>query len=196
MFNLIIFGPPGSGKGTQSVKVAEKYGLKHISTGDILRCEVKNKTELGNKVKGIMNTGDLVSDELLFQILYSIFENNKDIKGFIFDGFPRTIAQAHELNRRLTIRKSEVVKVISLQVDDNAVVNRLLKRAKIQGRKDDNESTIGNRLNIYKLQTSPLLEYYNGRGVLTHFDGEGSIDNVFDDICKSVDIEELAYSNK
>lgn len=196
MFNLIVFGPPGSGKGTQSIKVAEKYGLKHISTGDILRCEVRNNTGLGLKVKDIMTTGELVPDELLFQILYSVFENNKDVKGFIFDGFPRTIAQAHELNRRLTIRQSEVVKVISLQVDDNAVVNRLLKRAKIQGRKDDNEITIGNRLNIYKLQTSPLLEYYNGRGILTHIDGEDSIDNVFDDICKSVDIVELAYSNK
>lgn len=196
MFNLIIFGPPGSGKGTQSLKVAEKYGLKHISTGEILRKEVQTGTDMGRKIKDIMTTGDLVSDEMLFQILYNVFENNKDIKGFIFDGFPRTIAQAHELNRRLTIRQSEVVNVISLQVDDKAVVDRLLKRAEIQGRKDDNKSTIGNRLNIYKKQTRPLLEYYDGRGVLTSIDGENSIDDVFDDICQSVDIVELAYFNK
>lgn len=188
MFNLIIFGPPGSGKGTQSIKVAEKYGLKHISTGDILRSEVKNETELGKKVKDIMTTGDLVPDELLFQILYTVFETNKDIKGFIFDGFPRTIAQAHELNRRLTIRESVVVKVFSLDVDDEAVVDRLLKRAEIQGRKDDNRETISNRLNVYKKQTSPLLEYYQGRGILCRIKGEGGIDDVFDDICKEIDL--------
>ncbi len=196
MFNLVIFGPPGSGKGTQSLKVAKKYGLKHISTGDILRNEVLTGTEMGRKVKHIMTTGDLVSDELLFHILYNVFENNKDVKGFIFDGFPRTIAQAHELNRRLTIRQAEVVNVISLQVNDKAVVERLLKRAEIQGRKDDNKTTIGNRLNIYNKQTKPLLDYYNDRGVLTSIDGENSIDKVFDDICQSVDVVELAYSNK
>lgn len=193
MFNLVIFGPPGSGKGTQSLKVAEKYGLKHISTGDILRNEVLTGTEMGRKVKHIMTTGDLVSDELLFHILYNIFENNKDVKGFIFDGFPRTITQAHELNRRLTIRQSEVVNVISLQVNDKAVVERLLKRAKIQGRKDDNKATIGNRLNIYNKQTKPLLDYYDKRGVLSSIDGENSIDKVFEDICQSVDIVEQAY---
>lgn len=186
MFNLIIFGPPGSGKGTQSIKVAEHYGLKHISTGDILRCEVQNKSELGAKVKDIMTTGDLVPDELLFEILYCVIENNKGIKGFVFDGFPRTLAQAKELNKRLKIENSEVVKAISLEVADEEVIDRLLKRAKIQGRKDDNEKTISNRLNVYKKQTSPLLAFYEERGRLCSVNGEGSVDEVFADICKVV----------
>jgi len=186
MFNLIIFGPPGSGKGTQSVKVAEKYGLKHISTGDILRCEVKAESELGNKVKDIMTTGELVPDELLFQILISVLENNKGVKGFVFDGFPRTLAQALELNKRLKAENSEVVKAISLEVEDEEVVDRLLKRAEIEGRKDDNKKTISNRLNVYKKQTSPLLNFYDERGRLCPVHGEGSIDEVFADICKAV----------
>lgn len=186
MFNLIIFGPPGSGKGTQSVKVAEQYGLKHISTGEILRKEVQEETELGTKVKHIMTTGELVPDELLFQILITVLENNKGVKGFVFDGFPRTLAQALDLNKKLAAENSEVVKAISLEVTDEAVIDRLLKRARLHGRKDDNKNTINNRLNVYKKQTSPLLAFYEDRGRLCRVHGEGSIDEVFADICKEV----------
>ena len=186
MFNLIIFGPPGSGKGTQSVKVAEKYQLKHISTGDILRSEVSQETELGLNVKHIMTTGELVPDELLFQILLNVLETNTDVKGFIFDGFPRTLAQAKELDKQLEARNSGITKVLSLDVPDDEVVDRLLKRAEIQGRKDDNRKTIGNRLNVYKTQTTPLLDFYKKHDKLNKIHGVGGIEDIFNSICQVV----------
>ncbi len=187
MFNLILFGPPGSGKGTQSIKIAEKCLLKHVSTGDILRNEIKNETELGLKVKDVIERGELVSDELLIQILHSVMENNKDVKGFIFDGFPRTIVQASALDKLMSKLGIEISNVISLDVADEEVIARLLKRAETEGRKDDNKETINNRLSVYKSQTSPLLEYYNKQGKLVRIDGVGSIDDIFDTICFKLD---------
>lgn len=187
MFNLIIFGPPGSGKGTQSVKVAEKYQLKHVSTGDILRNEIKNQTELGLKVKDVIERGELVSDELLIQILHSVMGNNTDVKGFIFDGFPRTIVQAKALDELMDKIGVGISNVISLDVADEEVIARLLKRAETEGRKDDNKETINNRLSVYKNQTSPLLDYYDKQGKLIRVDGVGSIDDIFNSICEKLD---------
>lgn len=187
MFNLILFGPPGSGKGTQSVKIAEKYQLKHVSTGDILRNEIKNETELGLRVKDIIEKGELVPDELLIQILHSVMDKNKDVNGFIFDGFPRTIVQAEALDELMGSIGVQISKVISLDVADEEVIARLLKRAEIEGRKDDNEETINNRLSVYKNQTSPLLDYYAKQNKLFKVDGVGSIDEIFDSICECLD---------
>ncbi len=183
MFNLILFGPPGSGKGTQSIKIAEKYYLKHISTGDILRNEVKEQTVLGKEAQSIINNGALVLDELLIQILHSVIENNRGVTGFIFDGFPRTTVQADALDQLMLKVNSAINYVISLEVDDDDVKKRLLKRADIEGRKDDNETTINNRLDVYKSQTSPLLNYYDKQDKLVKVEGTGSIDDIFESIC-------------
>lgn len=186
MFNLILFGPPGSGKGTQSIKLAEKYMLKHVSTGDILRSEVKNQTVLGIKAQAIMNTGELVPDELLIEILHAVMEKNKNAKGFIFDGFPRTIVQAKALDQLMVKMHVSINNVISLEVEDEEVVNRLLKRAEIEGRKDDNAETINNRLNVYKSQTAPLLDYYEEQNKLNKVVGEGSVEDIFKVICTKI----------
>jgi len=187
MFNLILFGPPGSGKGTQSIKLAEKYMLKHVSTGDILRNEVNNQTVLGIKAKAIMNTGELVPDELLIEILHAVMENNKNAKGFIFDGFPRTTVQAKALDQLMVKMNVSINSVISLEVEDGEVVKRLLKRAEIEGRKDDNAETINNRLNVYKSQTCPLLEYYDKQKKLHRIEGIGTVDSIFKNICSKLD---------
>jgi adenylate kinase len=179
MFNLILFGPPGSGKGTQSIKIAEKFQLKHISTGEILRSEIKKKSELGLLAKILIDKGELVPDNLLIKILYAVFENNKGVKGFIFDGFPRTIVQAEELDKLLLKLNDGIFKVISLDVADEEVIGRLLKRAEIEGRKDDNKETINNRLKVYKQQTAPLLDYYKNQGKLIKINGVGSVDDIF-----------------
>ncbi|MBU1013514.1 MAG: adenylate kinase [Bacteroidetes bacterium] len=186
MFNLILFGPPGSGKGTQSIKLAEKYMLKHVSTGDILRSEVKNQTVLGIKAKAIMNAGELVPDELLIEILHTVMENNKNAKGFIFDGFPRTTVQAKALDQLMVKMNVSINNVISLEVEDDEVVKRLLKRAEIEGRKDDNAETINNRLNVYKSQTAPLLDYYEKQNKLNKVVGEGSVEDIFKVICSKI----------
>lgn len=187
MFNLIIFGPPGSGKGTQSVKIAEKFKLKHVSTGDILREEVKNQTDLGLKVHRMMERGELVPDELLIQILYSVMKNNKHVSGFIFDGFPRTIIQAKALDTLMQQLKSEIFRVISLDVSDKEVIARLLRRAEIEGRKDDNLETINKRLVIYKNQTSPLLDFYHTQNKLIKIKGKGSVEDIFNLIILKLD---------
>ncbi|MCF8233476.1 MAG: adenylate kinase [Bacteroidales bacterium] len=187
MFNLIIFGPPGSGKGTQSKKITEKYNIKHISTGDILRNEVKQQTELGMKAQKLMEKGELVPDELLIKILHSVMDKNKETAGFIFDGFPRTLVQAKELDKLMEQIDDSIDLVISLEVPDDEVVSRLLKRAEIEGRKDDNRITIGNRLNVYKEQTSPLLDYYAEANKLEKVDGVGTVDEIFNSICKVID---------
>lgn len=182
MFNIIIFGPPGSGKGTQSIRIAEKFNVKHISTGDILRSEVKQQTELGKKAQALMEKGELVPDDLLIKILHSVIEKNADGAGFIFDGFPRTIVQAEALDDLMNSINDSIDVVVSLDVPDNEVVDRLLKRAEIEGRKDDNEKTIQNRLKVYKEQTTPLLAYYLKQHKLEGINGVGSVDKIFEDI--------------
>ena len=179
MFNIIIFGPPGSGKGTQSKKLAEEFNLKHISTGDILRKEVEQQTELGKKAGVLMNRGELVPDEVVIGMIENKLEANKDANGFIFDGFPRTMVQAEALDKLLHDNEETVDVVISLLVSDGEITSRLLKRAEIEGRGDDNEATIQNRLNVYKQRTAPLMEYYRKQNKLEEVDGTGSVDVIF-----------------
>jgi len=187
MFNLILFGPPGSGKGTQSIKIAEKYNFTHISTGDIFRHEIKNKTELGMRVQGIIESGELVPDELLEALLENAMRKATGNRGFIFDGFPRTCRQAEDLD--VLLKKSDecVSLVLALEVNEEEVIQRLLNRAREQGRKDDTEEVIRNRMNVYHTQTSPLIAYYEKQSKYTALHGVGSIENIFDNICKIID---------
>ncbi|MBN3035914.1 MAG: adenylate kinase [Bacteroidales bacterium] len=187
MFHLVLFGPPGSGKGTQSVRVAEKFNLVHISTGDIFRREIREKTHLGVKVQGIIERGELVSDELLIEIMESTLNQHPEVAGFVFDGFPRTLRQASDLDALLDKRGGEVDMVVALEVDDREIINRLLKRAEIEGRKDDTREVIENRIAVYNSQTQPLIEYYKKRGQFTPVNGIGSIDEIFASICRVVE---------
>ncbi len=183
MFNLILFGPPGAGKGTQAIKIAEKFGWKHISTGDILRAEVNQGTQLGLKVKSVMEAGHLVSDELLIEIMESVFVNNSNVSGFVLDGFPRTLNQAEELDKMLMKHDRKVSMVLALEVDEDELVKRLLNRAMEQGRKDDNEEVVKNRLVQYHHHTKPLVDYYRDKGLYTEVYGVGTIDDIFDQLC-------------
>jgi len=187
MFNLILFGPPGSGKGTQSVKISEKYNLAHISTGEIFRRNIQNETPLGLRVKSIIERGELVPDELLEEILETAMGRVSDKAGFVFDGFPRTIQQALDLDDMLKKRNEKVDIVLALKVDDREIVRRLMKRAEMEGRKDDTREVIENRLRVYNDQTQPLIEFYGKNGSFISVNGIGMIDEVFDSICKKVD---------
>lgn len=187
MFNFIIFGPPGSGKGTQSVQIAEKYNFAHISTGDIFRKNIREKTELGVKVQNIIERGELVPDELLIDILNDAMNQFSGNKGFVFDGFPRTIQQAKDLTTLLTKKGEEVSLVLALDVDDQEIIGRLLKRAELQGRKDDTKEVIVNRLDVYNKQTQPLIDFYKNLNKFTSVNGIGSIDDIFNAICKEID---------
>jgi adenylate kinase len=188
MFNLILFGPPGAGKGTQAIKIAYKYGWKHVSTGDILRSEVSQGTPLGLKVKAVMDAGILVSDELLIEIMESVFRNNNTVGGFVLDGFPRTLKQAQELDLMLTKLGTTVSLVLSLDVDEEELVKRLLERAQEQGRKDDTEEVIKNRLVQYHQHTKPLIEYYESKKLLKNVMGVGNKEDIFERLCKSIPV--------
>ena len=188
MFNLILFGTPGSGKGTQSVKIANKYNLGHISTGDIFRKEIKDKTELGLKIQSIIESGSLVPDELLIEVLDKAMRKFTGVKGFVLDGFPRTLRQAEELDELLETKNDCVSLVLALDVKIDEVLQRLLKRAADEGRKDDTEEVIKNRLEVYFHQTSPLIEYYKNQGKYKSVHGIGSVDEIFENICKIVDV--------
>jgi adenylate kinase len=187
MLNLIIFGPPGSGKGTQSEKVAEKYNLAHISTGDIFRSEIRNETPLGLKVQSIIEKGELVPDEVLLEILENALDKRAGKAGYIFDGFPRTLQQAQDLDALMKKRNEQITLVIALVVDQDEVVKRLLKRAKLEGRKDDTEEVILNRMNVYQKQTAPLIDYYQKQNKFEKVKGVGSIDDIFDAITQTVE---------
>ena len=186
MFNLILFGPPGAGKGTQAIRIAGKNSWVHISTGDILRAEVSQGTSLGLKVKAVMEAGQLVSDELLIEIMESVFVKHAAAKGFVLDGFPRTLNQAQELDKMLQKLGHAVSLVLALEVNEDELVKRLLKRAMEQGRKDDTEEVIKNRLVQYHTHTKPLVDYYKGKNLYKEVFGEGSIDNIFNLLCKSI----------
>ena len=186
MFNLILFGPPGAGKGTQAVKIAEKFGWKHVSTGDILRSEVAQGTPLGLKVKAVMEAGHLVSDELLIEIMESVFVKNSDVKGFVLDGFPRTLKQAGELDVMLSKLGQKVSLVLALEVDEHELIGRLLKRALDQGRKDDTEEVIKNRLVQYHNHTKPLIDYYKEQKLFREVYGVGSIEEIFNTLSSTI----------
>lgn len=187
MLNIVIFGAPGSGKGTQSEKIVEKYGINHISTGDVLRAEMKNGTELGKTAKGYIDQGQLIPDELMIDILASVFDSFKDSKGVIFDGFPRTIAQAEALKKMLAERGQDVTVMVDLEVPEDELMTRLIKRGKDSGRADDNEETIKKRLHVYHSQTAPLIDWYKNEKKYQHINGLGTMDGIFADICEAVD---------
>ena len=188
MKNIVIFGAPGSGKGTQSDLMIKKYGFNHISTGDVLRNEIKNGTELGKTAKGYIDNGQLIPDELMVSILASVYDGfGADHAGVIFDGFPRTIAQAEALKAMLAERGHAVAAMIELDVPEAELMKRLIKRGQESGRSDDNEETIKKRLDVYHNQTSPLIDWYEKEGIHNHIDGLGELDRIFKDICEVVD---------
>ena len=187
MLNIIIFGAPGSGKGTQSERIVEKYGINHISTGDVLRAEIKNGTELGKTAKGYIDQGQLIPDELMIDILASVFDSFKDSKGVIFDGFPRTIAQAEALKKMLAERGQDVSVMVDLDVPEEELMVRLIKRGKDSGRADDNEETIKKRLHVYHSQTAPLIDWYKNEKKYQHINGLGTMEGIFAEICEAVD---------
>ena len=192
MFNLVIFGAPGSGKGTQSENLINHYGLFHISTGDVLRSHIKGGTELGKTASAYINDGKLIPDELMINILENVLEENpeKTEKGVIFDGFPRTIEQAKALKEMLEKRNANVNIVIGLDVPEDELVTRLLKRGQESGRSDDNLETIKKRLDVYHNQTSPLREYYINEGNYAAINGLGSIEQIFEDIKAAIDAKQ------
>ena len=188
MKNIVIFGAPGSGKGTQSEKMIEKYGLGHISTGDVLRDQIKRGTELGKTAKGYIDNGQLIPDDLMVSILADVYASfGKEHKGVIFDGFPRTIPQAQALKDMLAKRGHKVAAMIELDVPEDELMKRLIKRGQESGRSDDNEETIKKRLTVYHNQTSPLIEWYEKEGIHHHINGLGELDRIFGDICAVID---------
>lgn len=188
MLNIVIFGAPGSGKGTQSDKIIAEYGVEHISTGDVLRAEIKNNTELGQTAAKFINDGKLVPDSLIIDMLASTLDaKGKDIKGVIFDGFPRTIAQAEALNVMLAERGQKVSTVIGLEVEDDELIKRIILRGKTSGRADDNEETAKKRLDTYYSQTLPLKDFYIKEGKYAKIEGMGSIDEIYASIHKAIE---------
>ncbi|MDR3219547.1 MAG: adenylate kinase [Dysgonamonadaceae bacterium] len=187
MLNIVIFGAPGSGKGTQSELIISKYGLYHISTGDILRTEMKNQTELGKIAEDYIKNGRLIPDDLIISILSNVLEENSQFKGYIFDGFPRTLVQGETLDQLLREKNTSVVAVFNLQVEEEELITRLLKRGNDQQRTDDNLEVIQNRLKVYHTQTEPLKKYYRKKGKLFTIKGGNSIDDVFEQITDVID---------
>jgi len=178
MLNIVIFGAPGSGKGTQSELIIKEYGLDHISTGDVLRSEMKNETELGKIAKDYIEKGQLVPDELIVDMLAKVLDSKVNSKGVIFDGFPRTIPQAKALKEMLNKRGTDVSVMLNLQVEEEELI-RLLERGKVSGRSDDNLETIKSRLDVYHKQTAPLADYYIGEGKHVAIKGMGTIEEIF-----------------
>jgi len=188
MLNIVLFGPPGAGKGTQSDKIIEKFKLVHFSTGDILRAEIAGQTELGLKAKAFMDKGELVPDAVVIGMIRSKVLANKSAKGFIFDGFPRTVAQAVELDKLLENEKIPVSVMVALEVEHTELVKRLQGRAKDSGRADDMDiNIIENRISVYNKNTLPVMDFYKAQGKLSLIDGIGSIDSIFDRICLVLD---------
>lgn len=186
--NIVLFGGPGSGKGTQSEQLIKKYGLHHISTGEVLRDHIKRETDLGKVAKGYIDEGQLIPDDLMIKILDDVLENEaKDKPGVIFDGFPRTIPQAEALNELLRKRGKELHAVVGLEVPDEVLVERMINRGKLTGRADDNEDTIKKRLNVYHNQTSPLKEHYKKQNKYVAIDGNREVAHIFDSITKEID---------
>ena len=187
MLNIVIFGAPGSGKGTQSERIVEKYSLNHISTGDVLRAEIAAGSELGKTAKEIIDNGQLIPDELMVSILAAKLDALENRKGVIFDGFPRTIAQAEALKKMLNARGEDVTAMIELDVPEDELMTRLLLRGQASGRADDNEETIKKRLVVYNEQTSPLKEWYKNDGKHCYINGLGELDRIFADIVAAIE---------
>ncbi|MDR1371129.1 MAG: adenylate kinase [Dysgonamonadaceae bacterium] len=181
MLNVVIFGAPGSGKGTQSELIIGKYGLRHVSTGEILRKEIEKRSELGLLADEYISKGQLVPDEVIIGMLGDILDEDRNVKGYIFDGFPRTLAQGEALDKMLREKNTSIVAVLNLSVEEDELIQRLLKRGEISGRSDDNPETIQSRLDVYHNQTEPLKTYYKRQGKLFIIKGD-NIDDVFERI--------------
>lgn len=188
MFNLILFGPPGSGKGTQSEKLIAQYGFKHLATGDILRAEIANKTALGMEAKSLMDKGQLVPDEVVIGMISTALDAHPDVPGFLFDGFPRTTAQAEALDKLLKLKETEIGVVLALQVPDEELISRMLNRAKTSGRADDaDENVQRNRLEIYKRDTLPVAAHYSKQEKVVNIPGVGTIAEIFDRLSTEIE---------
>jgi len=193
MFNLILFGPPGSGKGTQSERLISKYGLKHLSTGDILRSEIAGLTPLGLAAKSFMDKGQLVPDEVVIEMISSALDNNPQANGFLFDGFPRTTAQAEALDKLLTQKGTSIAVVLALQVSETELVKRLLNRGLTSGRSDDTkEDVILARLAEYEKKTAAVADHYKKYDKVVYIKGEGTIDEIFDSLSDAIDQRRVA----
>ena len=188
MINLILFGPPGSGKGTQAAKLVEKYDLLHISTGDLFRYEMGNNTPLGQEAKSYMEKGELVPDSVTIGMLRNKVESMPDVEGYIFDGFPRTVAQAEALDNLLAEAGNEVSQLLMLEVSDEEIISRLLQRGLGSGRADDqDESIIANRIAVYRRETTPVYHYYADKGKAKEVYGIGAIDEIFESLCEAIE---------
>ena len=188
MFNLILFGPPGSGKGTQSEKLIAKYGLKHLSTGDLLRNEISQKTSLGQAAQNFMDQGQLVPDEVVIGMISSALDANPGAHGFLFDGFPRTSAQAEALDRLLELKKTPIAVMLALDVSEEELVKRLVKRGETSGRSDDNnENVIRARIMEYHNKTAAVADHYKVFDKVVLVKGEGSVDDIFTRLCQEID---------
>jgi adenylate kinase len=180
MVNFLIFGPPGSGKGTQSVRLAKKFNLLHLSTGDMLRAEIKAGTELGKKMSLIMSKGELVPDEVVIEMIAYKIDNSKGSAGFLFDGFPRTVAQTVSLEKMLNDRGMKIDQMFVLDVDHDELFKRLIARAELSGRPDDKDpAVVENRIDVYKEKTEPIIKYCNQKGLYQPVNGMGTIDDIF-----------------
>jgi adenylate kinase len=180
MVNFLIFGPPGSGKGTQSMKLAEKFNLVHLSTGDMLRAEIAAGTELGKRMSSIMSKGELVPDEVVIEMIATRIDKTKGSAGFLFDGFPRTVGQTIALEKMLNDRGMKIDCMLVLDVDHDELVSRLVARADLSGRPDDKDpAIIENRIDVYKSKTQPIINYCRGKGLYKSVNGVGSIDDIF-----------------
>lgn len=188
MFNLILFGPPGSGKGTQSEKLIARYGFKHLSTGDLLRAEIANQTPLGLKAKSLMDQGQLVPDDVVIGMIDAALQANPHVPGFLFDGFPRTVAQAEALDALLAENGSSIGVVLALQVPEGELISRMINRAKTSGRADDaDEQVQRKRLDVYLRDTLPVAGYYKPFGKVVDVEGVGSIDDIFSKLTAEID---------
>jgi adenylate kinase len=188
MFNLILFGPPGSGKGTQSEKLIAKYGLKHLSTGDLLRSEIAGKTELGLKAKSFMDAGQLVPDAVVIGMVDAAISANKGVNGFLFDGFPRTKAQAEALDDLLQSHATEIHVVLALDVPEEELIQRMIGRSKTSGRTDDADPEVQKkRISVYRNETLAVADHYNAFNKVVHLNGLGTIDEIFSLLCKEID---------
>lgn len=188
MLNLILFGPPGSGKGTQASKLVEKYHLLHISTGDLFRYEMGNDTELGKLAKKYMSEGHLVPDEVTIGMMKNKLEKHPEVNGYIFDGFPRTITQAEALDKVLADKNQKINALVALSVHDEEIVNRILLRGKTSGRPDDNdEAIVRNRIQVYNDETAPVFDFYAKLDSALQIEGLGTIEEIFARLCQAID---------
>ncbi len=192
MFNLILFGPPGSGKGTQSEKLIARYGLKHLSTGDLLRYEISRKTPLGQEAQNFMDKGHLVPDEVVIGMISSSLDTNPQAKGFLFDGFPRTSKQAQALDKLLELKKAPIAVMLALEVSEDELVKRLLKRGETSGRSDDtNENVIRERIKEYREKTAIVADHYQKYKKVVLVKGEGTVEEIFARLCGEIDTRML-----